>query len=551
MAWFSGATARLMSADRAIPDGVSSAPVSLEPAVPLVAVDQLAPTRYRVHDGEKFSGGLGAIELLLTDYWGLRARSAELFERNLYARGLVRRIVTNVIATGLHPEATPVETLLGLDEGTLEQWAEDVEQRFELWGKHSQVCDFNGVLTFGGLQREMWREALVSGDVLVVLTVNPVTGRARVRLVRGDAVQTPPLRVPKLAKGHAIKHGVEVDAAGRHVAYWIRKTSSDGREVTSERLAARGPRSGRRVAWLVYGTDRRMGEVRGQPLLAIVIQSLKEIDRYRDSIQRKAVVNSMIALFIRKSSDKPGSLPMGRSASRAVSESEAVGDGSYRSYTATEYHPGLTIDALQEGEEPVAFQSNTASEAFGEFEEAVLRAIAWCFEIPPEILLLKFSSNYSASQAATNEFKLFLDAVRSILADDFCQPIYVEWLVNEVLAQRVMADGLIDAWRRRRSGQGFEVFASWVHTDWAGAIKPSVDPVKLTRAYREQIAEGLTTRQRATREINGQKFSRVIKQLAKEAVLLAEALAPIKALSAPSDGGGTQAPSTPGPGQRE
>jgi hypothetical protein len=55
----------------------------------------LAPFRYSFDDGSKFAGGFGVTELLLADYWTLRQRSSQLFEQNLYARGLIRRLVTN------------------------------------------------------------------------------------------------------------------------------------------------------------------------------------------------------------------------------------------------------------------------------------------------------------------------------------------------------------------------------------------------------------------------------------------------------------------------
>ena len=47
------------------------------------------------------------------DYWTLRARSSQLFNENLYARGLLRRLITNEINTGLTPECCPDEEIIG------------------------------------------------------------------------------------------------------------------------------------------------------------------------------------------------------------------------------------------------------------------------------------------------------------------------------------------------------------------------------------------------------------------------------------------------------
>src|SRR5262245_39395481 len=71
----------------------------LYPAPPAPAIEPAAigigtaPVRYGYHDGEKFPGGFGFTDLLIPDYWTLRARSTQLFKKNLYARGLVRRLV--------------------------------------------------------------------------------------------------------------------------------------------------------------------------------------------------------------------------------------------------------------------------------------------------------------------------------------------------------------------------------------------------------------------------------------------------------------------------
>src|SRR5690606_27010734 len=117
----------------------------------------------------KWTNSFGPTQILWTDYWTLRARSAQLFKQNLYARGLIRRLVNNEINTGLHLEATPEEKLLGYGDDALADWTEDVENRFALWGKESTLCDHFELITFGALQETVRREALIDGDILVVL----------------------------------------------------------------------------------------------------------------------------------------------------------------------------------------------------------------------------------------------------------------------------------------------------------------------------------------------------------------------------------------------
>jgi lambda family phage portal protein len=503
----------------------------IEPAPPVPSADAWgypAPVRYGNHDGEKFAGGFGFTELLQTDYWTLRARSTQLFKQNLYARGIVRRLVTNIINTGLALEATPDEQILGVPEGQLADWAEAVENRFHLWERSPSLCDHRGQQAFGALQASAKLTALISGDVLVVVLQDPATGLPRVRLVDGSRVQSPfglGPDDPKIAQGHTVKHGVELDADGRHVAFWVITVDDGTAKKRVERLAAKG-KSGRRIAWLVYGTDKLLDEVRGEPLLSIILQSLREIDRYRDAVQRKAMLNATLAMFIKKDQETVGTRPLtGGAVLRGKEIAPGAGAGKPpRTFKFAEMIPGTTLDELAPGESPQGFPSTGTDEKFSDFEAAIVYAIGWALEIPPEILTLSFSSNYSASQAAINEFKLYLNPVRATWGDDFCQPIYVDWLLSETLIGRIKAPGLLEAWR---DPSQYDRLAAWTMADWSGAIKPSVDLIKQANGYALLVAQGFISRDRATRETTGMKFSKNVAKLKRENAQLAEALEPL------------------------
>src|SRR6202012_36186 len=161
----------------------------------------------------------------------------------------------------------------------------------------AELCDQNELKSFGALQQQIRLESLVAGDVLVLLRQDARTKLPRIQMINGAKVQTP-MGGGTPAKGNKIKNGVEIDPSGRHVAFWV--TQEDG---SAQRLPAFGEKSGRRLAWLVYGTEKRVDDVRGKPLLSLVLQSLREIDRYRDSVQLKATINSLVATYITKTKD--------------------------------------------------------------------------------------------------------------------------------------------------------------------------------------------------------------------------------------------------------
>jgi len=503
-------------------------------------VDALSNFTNTYFDGDKFYGGFGATQVHVLDYWTLRQRSSQLFNENLYARGIIRRLITNEINTGLTPELRPDESIIGVPEDSLNDWADDVETRFELWSANPKVCDYGNRETFGGLQRLARSEALIGGDVLVVLHQSAATHLPQVQLVRGDKVRTPLGDGINLRDGNEIRHGVELDKKRRVVAHWVLQDNG-----SSKRIPAFGVRTGRRLSWLVYGTDKRLDDVRGTPLLSLVLQSLKEIDRYRDSTQRKVALNSTLAMFIKKTEDKLGTLPM---TGGAVRRSEATvnngnTDGSDRKFEIAEQIPGLILQELQHGEEPVGFNHNTDVD-FGPFEASIIQAVAWANEMPPEILTLAFSSNYSASQAATNEFKIYLNKIWVSFGAEFNNPIFIDFLTSETLLQKINAPGLLEAWRDPTQ---YDVFGAWVAADWYGSIKPSIDILKQAKGSKLLVEEGWTTNARESRITTGTKFSQNIKRLKQENILKAEALRPLLELQrefAANNGADNNAPNT-------
>ena len=182
------------------------------------------------------------------------------------------------------------------------------------------------------------------------------------------------------------------------------------------------------------------------------------------------------------------------------------------------------FEDLAYGEKMQTFAANQAVEGFGIFEQAVIASVAWANEIPPEILTLSFDSNYSASQAALSEFKMFLTPVRMRFGDTFCSPIYEDWLLSQIYLNRIKAQGFIEAYNDNAQD---DTYGAWVSSDWSGHVKPAIDMLKTTRAYTEMVEQGFITRDRAAREINGSKFSKNAQKGKRESELLLEMRRPL------------------------
>jgi len=472
-----------------------------------------------IFNGQKFATGLGpAAAQPAIDYNFLRAYSWKLFYENSYARGILSRLITNEVGTGLRLESTPVAELLNISPEDAREWSSDVESKFRVWASNPHSVDWSHQFKFTELQRTARLHSLISGDVLFVLRYPAPLNLPVVELIDGARVATPFDSIP--SKGNKIINGVEVDEKGRHVAYHVIDNNNDITGFKTKRIAAFGSRSGRRMSWLMYSGARRLGQTRGVPLLAAILQSLKEIDRYRDAEQRAAVVNAFYALSIEREN-------------AATIQSNSITGGAVRRDTVTEQTaagtaqidfsaqiPGVQLESLGVGEKLVSHSTARPNVNFGGFEEAIISACAWGEEIPPEILRMSFSSNYSASKAAVNEFNAYLKWRQNANADQSTKPVYEEWLVGKALLGDINAPGLLES---RRDPRKRDTVAAWLMSEWPGPIKPSVDLGKDVKAYVNGINEGLVTRERASADLFGVRYDETVKRLKDENERLSDA----------------------------
>lgn len=474
---------------------------------------------YRGWTGDKFEGGFGVTEDRAIDYWTLRTRSARIYDENLHAYGLVQRLTHNIIANGLTPESEPIAEVIGWTDEQVDTFRSEVERQFAVWSNTPWLCDAKEQRTFGQLQQEIFSESYIEGDVLVVLKWNNRQNLPRIDIIGGRSVQSP--ITADIAEGHTLFEGVECDSRGRHVAYWIYKGNGK-----YDRLPAWGEKSGRRLAFLYYAPGKRSDDVRGMPLLSRSLQSLKEIDRYSAALQRKAVINSLVAMTIERDVESTGAAK-GTVFSTSVngpSEIEATTNSGTTAISRLQnLYPGAVVDQLQAGWKLRAHQGNAAMEPFGQFANPHLKFISSSNGLAPEVYAMEFNKSFSAAQAANNEQRLetSIERGRHGVPMDI---IYEEVVVAFVLNGKVNAPGFLEALADPKQ---YDKYHAYLNHRWSGYVKPVVDLAKVVPAYVTMINEGLITRDRVCQELHGMDFDEVIRRTATESVKLATAIKPL------------------------
>lgn len=435
----------------------------------------------------------------------LRQRSRDLYMGVPIANGAVKTMRTNVVGRGLHLKPAIDREVLGITAAAAQKLEKQIEREWKLWAD-SPDCDIERIDNFFELQQLAFLNWLMSGDCLAVLPVKPRINQPydlRVQLIEADRLSSPDYCD---SWDNKIVGGVEVDKDGEVIAYHISDQHPLSGEVTEykwQRVEAYGARTGRRNVLHIMCRER-IGQRRGVPFLAPVIESLKQLGRYTDAELVAAVVSGMFTVFIEKeeaSSDEAiGSM---------IPEEEQI---DAEDETSVELGPGAVMD-LNPGEKIHDSNPGRPNSNFSMFVEAICQQIGASLEIPYELLVKRFNASYTASKGALEEAWKMFRMYRAWLATDFCQPIYEEWFAEAVAKKRIDAPGFFTDPLIKKA---------YCKAEWNGPAKGMLDPVKEVTAAEKRVANGFSTRSSETMEMTGGDFYTNADQLKSEEKKLSE-----------------------------
>jgi len=426
---------------------------------------------------------------LLPDLPVLMERSRDLERNNPIASGAISSTVTSVVGTGLTPRPQVDADFLGMTVEEAAAWNKAATREFALFAD-SEDCDITRTQDFYQLQDLVLRSTLVSGDCFSILTFSGIPNsnrpyELRIQVLEADRVSNPGNK----ADTQTMRGGVEVDQFGAPIRYHVTKTHPGevGNRAKTEWTAidAFGAKTGRRNV-LHHFRRLRPGQNRGIPMLAPVIEKLKQLDRYTDAEIMAAVVSGMFTIFVHTEGE-------GLNFDGGMGYETGAGNGD----SDVKLGYGAIVD-LKPNEKITSANPGRPNANFDPFFLAIIRQIGIGLEIPYEILIKHFASSFSASRAAMVEAWKLYKGRREWLISSFCQPVYEAWLEEAVALGRIDAPGFFDDPMIRKAYCGVA---------WHGDAMPQINPLVEIQAAAERIQAGLSTHARETAALTGADWS--------------------------------------------
>lgn len=435
----------------------------------------------------------------------LRQRSRDLFMGAPLATSAIKTTRTNVIGAGLKLKSQIDGEFLGLSVEETRNLEAQIEREFNLWAE-SKNCDIERLNDFYELQQIAFISWLMNGDAFVML---PTLKRKfevydlRILLIEADRV----CNENYISNTERLQEGVETNERGEveyyHIASRHPLSTSWDSPVKWTKVKAYGDKTGRpNVLHLME--NERIGQRRGVPILAPVIEALKQISRYTEAELMAAVISGMFTVFI-ESKETNDTSPF---ASNIPFEEEVDSDDE-NSY---ELGNGAVVQ-LGEGETAKEVNPGRPNANFGGFVDSIIKQIGSALEIPKELLTKEFTSSYSASRAALLEAWKMFRMRRTWMANDFCQPIFVEWMHEAVAKGRIYAPGFFSNPLIKKA---------YCKAEWFGPSAGQLDPQKEVNAAISRIEQGFSTAAKETMELNGGDYYKNIKQRKEEVKLIEE-----------------------------
>lgn len=379
-----------------------------------------------------------------------RSKARYFAANDAHAAAGVNALVTYSVGTGPIPAHASADAFLN-----------------EFW----ENCDADGRLDFGGLVALAVRAMVVDGEAFLIFRQR--AGGLKLQLLPAEQVDESLTR--ELGGGAFIAAGIEFNAQGERVAYWIRPF------LPTQQFETWAPPVRVDAADVVHlMRPDGIGQIRGVSWLAPIMLKLADLGLLSDALLKGFQVAAMHAGFLE---DQNG-------VSQLPFEGDKDGDA-----LDVALEPGV-VRRLPPGYK-ISFSNPQAAQQSIEFLTASIEEIAAGLGVPAFMVSANVSrANYSSLRAALITFRAWLEAIQfNIIVPQLLMPIWRRWALTESLRGEADADSVAPEWRF--------------------PAMPEADPLKQVQATVAQLNAKLVSRAEAI-AARGESIERVDADIAAD-----------------------------------
>lgn len=378
----------------------------------------------------------------------MRNRARDLRRNNPYAERAITGIADNAVGAGIVPRPVAKSARANKRLGELwNSWAE------------TTACDADGLENFYGLQHKIMETVPESGECLL----------RRRRRYSSDGLPVP-LQIQVLEadfldetkdgqNGNSrIVQGIEFDALGRRVAYWLYDEHPGANSTWLSMESKRVPAEDVIHVYL----PKRPGQARGYTWLAPVMQRMRNFDEMEDAVIEQAKIAACFAAFVTKD--------------------EAMDSSGKKTPPLIERMQPAIVQELAIGES-ITFGNPPTFNGYQPYAWQALHAIAVGLGVPYELITGDLKGvNFSSGRMGWLHFARRVDVWQwRMLIPQLCDGVW-QWFME---AQALMPGAVLED----------------VRAEWVPPRRDMVDPKAETDNVKERLRNGLITWPDALREL--------------------------------------------------
>jgi len=422
----------------------------------------------------------------------VRARSRDAALNNPWGKRFTGMVLRNVLGpTGVRYQS---RVRVGAT-GALNTSVNDrLEAAWKTWGRKGN-CDVTGQYSWRDVQRLVLRHWVVDGEAFVRLLPGRGPHAFQVQVLPPEMV---PLNTRQdLGNGRKVRQGVEVDAEGRVLAYYVR-TESAALDPVGIFEATATPRGLRRVPadeMLHLFLPEQAGQLRGLPWMAAGLKPAYQAQDFATAGLNKARESAKRGGWIQEDPEQAGN--------PANAALDQLADGKDASGVPFQTLVDGTWERLPGGMTALPFESDYPNIEYGQFIKDCLRNVASAFECAYITLGNDLEAvNYSSGQLGLEDERTLWRSLQTRFAeDDFCAVVHRMWLRYALVAAPGLAGLNFDR---------MELYADAAH--WQCHRWAPLDRLKHIEAQRSAVEGRLSSPQR---EIiaNGEDPDEIVNEL--------------------------------------